>query len=279
MIYNTASVVLAGLISIVSAASVQHAPKSHNALVATEHTIQLLQKINKNDYSEACLQVWETFDKARCWCYTGCALDCSQGGDPQGDEPKKPGNQTHSEWCQDVQPWEDCRTETFDLMDNCKDADRTIQVDGAAPGVDKIAETAGYQRADVPTLIPNAIDGHLDVQLSVTAVQHPEYLSVIFPANKNTITTEEKYDIFYDGEKVVDAAAPIHITGAFTHSALEMQVVSNYFTFPKWTKREVSFPWADIEGTIRQSDGERVFNYWASDHDASDKFTIALSSP
>jgi len=278
MIYNKATVYLAGLISMASAASVQHASKSHDALVAPGHASPMAlsnKKINKDVYTEACYNSWKTFDEARCWCYTGCALDCSQGG-----QPGVPGNQTrNSDKCQDVQPWVDCRTQTFDLMDNCKDADRTIQVDGAAPGVDKIAETAGYQRADVPTLIPNANDGHVDVRLlrvdykvyGIHDMKPGAEIGFYFPVASNTITKEAKYDIFYDGEKVMGATSPSMINAPAIHNSVET-ILADWLAFPMLANGSLSIDWVD-------DDDYDNFLYYASDKNAVDRFTIALSSP
>jgi hypothetical protein len=154
MIYNTASVFLAGLISMASAASVQHASKSHNALVASGHPTQLVKKINESSYSPECVEAWKIFDASHCWCLTGCALDCSQDG-----ESGKPGTETNPDLCQDPPPKEGCLEQTCDLVKKCTGDDASVSVDGAEPGLDKIVETGGYDCKDNDKIVNEDIPG------------------------------------------------------------------------------------------------------------------------
>lgn len=153
MIYNTASVFLAGLISMTSAASVQHAPKSHNALMAGQTPnmagqspkpesapYELVQNIKEKDYPQECFDHWKIFNYGRCWCHTGCALDCDQGG-----TPGIPAKDVHPEWCSErpTTP-EECKPTVCDLVSACKGVDTSL-----VPGIGNLTDTAGITCEDI----------------------------------------------------------------------------------------------------------------------------------
>jgi hypothetical protein len=141
MIYNQKQaifVVLAGLFTSAKAAPAHHAKNGHTSeLIAPgEKPVDLAGRIDKDKYPPACHEAWELFTQGTCWCFTGCALDCSDGR-----SPGSPGKTMHPEWCKDVTADDQtaCEELACDLVENCKDVSAEL-----APGLDKIVSTGGY---------------------------------------------------------------------------------------------------------------------------------------
>lgn len=122
-----------GLVIAVSAAPARHS--SHAADALSAHSTELLVNIKEGDYTSKCWAAWQDYDSKRCWCYTGCALDCSQGG-----TPGVAGMSLHPAWCTADKhaSHEDCSAPTLKLAKECP-------TDAAkGPGVSSIAFTGGY---------------------------------------------------------------------------------------------------------------------------------------
>jgi hypothetical protein len=150
-------VALTGL-GLASAAPAVHNAKKTHTLVAPGDAkpLGLVQKIKETDYTPSCYTAWELFDHSRCWCFTGCALDCSQGG-----HPGTPGKDLHPQWCENLtdEDHASCEALTCDLVENCKDVD-----DDLKPGLDKIESTGSYDSC--PKAEPmEGIDHHTDMWL------------------------------------------------------------------------------------------------------------------
>ena len=95
-----------------------------------------MSNLTPEDYKEygdspgECYFIWEMFDKARCWCHTGCALDCTQGG-----TPGIPGNEIHPAWCSpgEAESEAECAPIVCELLEQCKDVPTSL-----APGLSAI---------------------------------------------------------------------------------------------------------------------------------------------
>jgi hypothetical protein len=141
-------VALASLTSLVSAAPVN---KRETGLVGVEPislgnpedrgktaSVSLPSDLNPSDYSTECYNAWTAFDHGRCWCHTGCALDCTNGG-----VPGKAGSVIHPQWCEESMHLtkDACESITVSLTEACADVmdDKT-----KAPGLADVCETAGY---------------------------------------------------------------------------------------------------------------------------------------
>lgn len=105
--------------------------------VAHERETEILSAVDFSVYSKTCMEAWRPFDAARCWCYTGCALDCTQGG-----SPGVPGNEVHPYWCGDHQKQtaEECMSLSCSMPEACGDAEAE-----QAPGLTFLAATGGYE--------------------------------------------------------------------------------------------------------------------------------------
>lgn len=146
MLYDKKHAIFVALASLFTSASAAPASTAGNALTAPDNmldhvvpTVLSNKKVAKAGFSEDCLAAWSFFDASKCWCHTGCALDCSQRG-----RPGTPGKDIHPDDCTDAPPKESCLEQVCDLVGTCVGDDATRKVDGVATGLDKLLTTAGY---------------------------------------------------------------------------------------------------------------------------------------
>jgi len=128
-----------GLVIAVSAAPARHS--SHAADALSAHSTELVVNIKEEDYTSECWAAWQDFDSKRCWCWTGCALDCSQGGHPAVE-----GKSIHPDWCTagEYASKEDCSAPTLEVVKECP-------TDARGPGVSSIAFTGAYTLPETET--------------------------------------------------------------------------------------------------------------------------------
>lgn len=148
----------AALTLVLAGASAAPAPAKNSVLQAageisaanSPENANLVQKIFSAGYTEACFSAWHMFDSNRCWCYTGCGLDCSQGG-----TPGTPGLEANPQWCTAEDLFltkEQCKELTCELQANCEGQGKAV--DSHDPGLTLTASTAGYT---CPTLPPKPL--------------------------------------------------------------------------------------------------------------------------
>jgi len=198
-------VAIAGL-GLASAAPVRHTANStiaHHALLASGHAAPLgyVQKIKESDYPEQCWQSWTLFNDYKCWCFTGCALDCSQGG-----EAGVAGTTSNPEWCTTVtdEDKKSCEELSCDLVANCDEV-----ADDLKPGVDKIVSTGGYTCPTPATLnLQSASDFWLNTRQ--WCAQVPDPLPDVYPPCETRESCDRldpvwettKLEFFLDGKKL-----------------------------------------------------------------------------
>jgi hypothetical protein len=196
MIYNQKQaifVALAGLLTSATAAPAHHAKTGHTSeLIAPgEKPVDLAGRIDKDKYPPACHEAWEFFTQERCWCFTGCALDCSDGR-----SPGSPGKTMHPEWCKDLTDDEEiaCEELACDLVNNCDEV-----ADDLKPGLDKIVSTGGYT-------CPTA-SIHNDVYR--VGGYYCAYAEGFDTLNAETAPKGRRIDFLFDGKVVSSPASTI----------------------------------------------------------------------
>jgi hypothetical protein len=160
MIYNqkhATFVALASLLTSATAAPAYHAKNGHTSELLAPGAkppgaMDLVGRIHPGQFSVGCWESYQIFSDMRCWCYTGCALDCPED---MGRKPGTPGKEVHPDWCQNLPPKENCELPTCDLEMNCKDQ--------PGEGLGKLESTGGFnckaaQGAEVMDLWMNPLE-------------------------------------------------------------------------------------------------------------------------
>jgi len=110
----------------------------------------------KSTYSDACIAAWEPFNDNRCWCYSGCALDCTHEPEAADGVPGTPGLNIHPSWCGSCRraDWFECGDLTKAIVNDCS------QENGAelTPGVDKLFEAYDTMAGVLP------YEGNINIQ-------------------------------------------------------------------------------------------------------------------
>jgi hypothetical protein len=112
------------------------APAAHKAnRVHKSLAERSLELVDKTSYTSQCYDAWVPFDKARCWCHTGCALDCSIG------KAGTAGDSLHPDWCTDDKKASlaECESLTNSIITACDDEPAENK-----PGLGSLCSTAGY---------------------------------------------------------------------------------------------------------------------------------------
>jgi hypothetical protein len=217
MIYNQKHaifVALAGLFTSASAAPAHHAKSGHTSELLspglTEPVKLWTRGVTKEDYPEACMEAWEFFNQERCWCFTGCALDCNHGGwkvDPRrgkASEPGVPEKDLNPEMCEGVTDdyKKGCEELACDLVNNCDEV-----ADDLKPGLDKIVSTGGYTCSAAATATKDLVwNGSWFCFVEKIGVFSDDMIG-------------KPMDILYDGE-VIKSTTVTHASDSYYHSTV-----------------------------------------------------------
>jgi len=110
----------------------------------------------RSTYSDACMAAWEPFNDNRCWCYSGCALDCTHEPEAADGVPGTPGLNIHPSWCGSCRraDWFECGDLTKAIVNDCS------QENGAelTPGVDKLFDAYNTMAGVLP------YEGNINIQ-------------------------------------------------------------------------------------------------------------------
>jgi hypothetical protein len=96
----------------------------------------------ESEYTTKCMDAWKPYNEARCWCFTGCALDCTHEPNAPDGIPGVPGLDIHPHWCRPSKrsTVEDCHDLTCAVEAACADEPNVDDI----PGIGFLTLTGGY---------------------------------------------------------------------------------------------------------------------------------------
>jgi hypothetical protein len=150
------SFIIALLLAGSSAVPARH---SHEAKTLAHSTKIHNFAIDRNQYSAQCLAARDSFDEARCYCKTGCFIDCGNNG--TAGEPRRI---TNPEQCTGTIDDAACAERTCTVLQAC-DPDNDSANRGDMPGFDYLLTTSGYDCTSSP---PRCRRGQLPSSVSIS---------------------------------------------------------------------------------------------------------------